>query len=504
MLEVLSSKKCKELDIESIDNMNIPSIILMENAAISIFNEIKDFGSSFLIFCGKGNNGGDALALTRHLILDGKDVKVCIVSKDNNYSNDFMVNYNILSKMLDKQKIKFISSKVKIDECVKLSIKHYDVVIDGLFGIGLSGNLDEMFCEIISNINQNAKKVISIDTPSGLDCDTGQEKGIAVIADYTYTFEVIKKGFLNYNALKYIGELKVLNIGIPDIVKEKKTESIHILDKKEYTDMFPKRKIYGHKGNYGKALIFAGSEGFLGAAYITTECTVRVGAGLTTLICNKDLQEQLSTKLIEAMTINFENNRLFDLIVEADSIAIGPGIGQGTETKEMVKYVINNSNCPVIVDADGIKIIKENPQLLKLLKGRAIITPHPGEMANFLGITIEEVEMNRINIAKEVAYKYNLVVLLKGYNTVISDGINTYINVTGNSKMASGGMGDSLTGIINGFLAQTSNILESTLIGTYIHGYIGDELSKNNYIVNARDIISSLPNYIDKFIKQEK
>lgn len=286
MLEVLAADKCKELDREAIENTKIPSIILMENAAISIFNHIKDFGKSFLIFCGKGNNGGDALALARHLVLNGDNVKVFIVSKDDNYSSDFLVNYNILNKILDKEKIVFISSEVQINEEVKLNIKEYDIIIDGLLGVGLSRNVDEMFSLIISNINQYGKKVISIDVPSGLDCDTGLEKGAAIIADYTYTFEVIKKGFLNYNALKYIGKLKVLNIGIPNTIKEQKTESIYILDKKEYISMLPKRELYGHKGNYGRALIFAGSEGLSGAAYIATECTVRAGAGLTTLICD--------------------------------------------------------------------------------------------------------------------------------------------------------------------------------------------------------------------------
>lgn len=501
MLEILSVNKCKGLDEEAIEKINIPSIILMENAAISIFNEIKNLGNSFLIICGKGNNGGDALALARHLVLAGKDVKVFIIAKDKNYSNDFMINYDILRKILDEQKITLICNESQIDDEVKLNINKYDIVIDGLFGVGLSRDIEGIFQKIIYTINKNANKIISIDAPSGLDCDTGLEKGIAIMADCTYTFEVIKRGFLNYNALRYIGKLKVLNIGIPDIIKKQNTEAVHILEKSEYIKMLPKRKIYGHKGNYGRTLIFAGSEGFSGAAYITTECTVRAGAGLTTLICDRNVQGQIATKLIEAMTINYEDDKLYDLIGKADSIAIGPGIGNGIKVKEMVDYIITNSKCPIIVDADGIGIIKENEKLLKRLEGRGVITPHPGEMANFLGMTIEEVEKDRISIAKKVAEKYKIVVLLKGYNTVISDGVSTYINTTGNSKMASGGMGDSLTGIINAFLSQTSKILESTLIGAYIHGYIGDELSESNYIVNARDIINNLPSYIDKLVK---
>ncbi|MBE6070473.1 MAG: NAD(P)H-hydrate dehydratase [Clostridium butyricum] len=501
MIEVLSVNKCKELDRETIEEIKIPSIILMENAAISIFNEIKELGKTFFIVCGKGNNGGDALALARQLILARKEVKVLIVSKKDNYSNDFMINYNILSKMLDRKKIIFISNEADLDKEINSDIKEYDIVIDGLLGVGLNRDVDELLKSTIFSINKYAKKVISIDVPSGLDCDTGLTKGAVVMADCTYTFEVIKKGFLNYNALKFIGKLKVLNIGIPDSVRKEKTESIYFLEENEIIDLIPKRRIYGHKGNYGRALIFAGSKGFTGAAYITTECTVRAGAGLTTLICEKDIQEQLSNKLIEAMTIDYDDERAEAIINQANSIAMGPGIGRGTKPKEVMEYIIRNSKCPIVIDADGIEILAKNNTLFKFLKGRAVITPHPGEMANFLGITINEVESNRVNIAKEVAKKYEIIVLLKGYNTVISDGTNTFINNTGNSKMASGGMGDALTGIINAFLAQGVKIMDATLISAYIHGYIGDELSKESYIVNARDIINNLPKYINKLIK---
>jgi len=412
-----------------------------------------------------------------------------------------MINYNILSKMLDRKKIIFISNEADLDKEINSDIKEYDIVIDGLLGVGLNRDVDELLKSTIFSINKYAKKVISIDVPSGLDCDTGLTKGAVVMADCTYTFEVIKKGFLNYNALKFIGKLKVLNIGIPDSVRKEKTESIYFLEENEIIDLIPKRRIYGHKGNYGRALIFAGSKGFTGAAYITTECTVRAGAGLTTLICEKDIQEQLSNKLIEAMTIDYDDERAEAIINQANSIAMGPGIGRGTKPKEVMEYIIRNSKCPIVIDADGIEILAKNNTLFKFLKGRAVITPHPGEMANFLGITINEVESNRVNIAKEVAKKYEIIVLLKGYNTVISDGTNTFINNTGNSKMASGGMGDALTGIINAFLAQGVKIMDATLISAYIHGYIGDELSKESYIFNARDIINNLPKYINKLIK---
>lgn len=500
MLEVFSASQCREMDKQSINGIGIPGIILMENAAMGTFRDLKNKGQSFLILCGKGNNGGDALALSRHLIEDGKKVKVCVVSTDENYTNDFKTNFNILKQLIDNNDLAYIKSESDVNECVIDDLKGYDVVVDGIFGVGLNKSLSGVFMKIIEYVNLYSKFVVSIDIPSGLDCDLGVARGIAIQADITYTFEVIKKGFLNYKAINYIGDVKLLKIGIPGQIKRKNSGNIRILEKQDYKELISKRKVYGHKGNYGRALVVAGKIGFIGAAYITTECTVRAGAGLTTLICNEEVQKALSGKLIEAMTLAWDNSNVIDLIKSADSIAFGPGIGAGDREAKLLKEVINNSKCQIVIDADGITLIGRNKQLLDNLRGRAIITPHPGEMASFLGITVEEVESNRINVAKEVANKYGIVVVLKGYRTVISNGKNTYINSTGSSKMASGGMGDALTGIINAFLSQGVSLENAALLGAYVHGSIADRLGEQVYIVNARDIINELPKEINSII----
>ncbi|AWK50116.1 bifunctional ADP-dependent NAD(P)H-hydrate dehydratase/NAD(P)H-hydrate epimerase [Clostridium beijerinckii] len=500
MFEIFSANQCKEMDKNTIENIGIPGIILMENAAIGIFKEVVDKGESFLILCGKGNNGGDALALCRHLILKGKKVKVYIISKDQNYTDDFRINFNILEKLIDKRDLLFIKSEKDIDEYIINDIKNYDVVVDGIFGVGLNRDLTGIFKNIIEDINLYGKLIVSIDTPSGLDCDSGIERGIAVHADITYTFEVVKQGFLNYKAINCVGNMKILKIGIPENIKRVNSGNFYILEKQQYKQLLSKRKVYGHKGNYGRALVVAGRMGFIGAAYITTECTVRAGAGLTTLICNEDVQKALSSRFIEAMTLNLEEKNVIEIIKSATSIAFGPGIGTGHREEKLLEQVVKNSKCPVVIDADGITLIGENKYLLDNLKGRAIITPHPGEMARFLGITVEEVECNRTNIVRTVAQKYGIVVLLKGYNTVISNGKDTYINPTGNSKMASGGMGDALTGIINGFLSQGVDLEKAALLGAYVHGDIADKLGKQAYIVNARDIINELPKEINYII----
>jgi hydroxyethylthiazole kinase-like uncharacterized protein yjeF len=500
MLEVFSSNQCKEMDKQTINNIGIPGTILMENAAIGIFGELVDKGESFLILCGKGNNGGDALALSRHLFLRGKKVKVYIISKDENYTDDFRLNLNIVKNLINKKELLFIKSEDDINESIISNFKNYDVIIDGIFGVGLNKDLTGIFKQVIEYINIYGKFVISIDIPSGLDCDLGIERGTAVHADITYTFEVIKKGFLNYKAIDFTGDIKILKIGVPEQVKRINSGNFYILEKEEYKQLLSKRKVYGHKGSYGRALVIAGRVGFTGAAFITTECTVRAGAGLTTLICNKEVQTALSSRLIEAMTLTWDNSNIIDNIKSASSIAFGPGIGTGCKEEALLEEVINNSKCPVVIDADGITLIGKNKSLLYKLKGRAIITPHPGEMARFLGTTVEDVESNRTSVAKEVAKKYGIVVLLKGYNTVISNGKDVYINPTGNSKMASGGMGDALTGIINAFLSQGVELEQAALAGAYIHGKIADRLGTQVYIVNARDIINELPREINSII----
>lgn len=497
MIEVFQSDKCRSMDDQAIKEYGIPSIVLMENAARGVFEDIYSEGESFLILCGKGNNGGDALALARHLVIEGKKIKVVIISRNDNYSEDFRTNFDILKKIINDDQISYIKSENDITEEFIKDLVYYDVTVDGIFGVGLNRKLDIWSQQVIDKINNYSKFVVSLDVPSGLDCNLGIELDTAVMANVTYTFEVIKRGFLNYNAFKYLGKVKVIKIGIPHNVKRNNSDNIFILDNKEYRDFIPLRKLYGHKGNYGRALIVAGSRGFTGAAYITTECTIRGGAGLVTLACSRDIQNIMSEKLIEAMTISYEDSDFTSIIKKSDSIAFGPGVGTSEFEAEILKNIITNSTCPLVIDADGITILSQHKDLLKKLKGRAVITPHPGEMARLLGVTVKEIEADRLNISIEFARKYGIIVLLKGYNTIITDGQNTYINPTGNSKMASGGMGDALTGIINAFISQKVNILEAALVGTYIHGYIADKLSKEVYILNARDIIKEMPKIIN-------
>ena len=324
--------------------------------------------------------------------------------------------------------------------------------------------------------------------------------GTSIIANTTYTFEVIKKGFIEYKALKYLGNVEVLKIGIPDYVKKINSEKVYILNKEDYGKLLKKREVYGHKGKYGRVAILAGSKGYTGAAYISTEACVKSGAGLTTLVTTKYVQDSLSSKLVEAMTTNIEEwDDLIALFKKINVIAIGPGIDKESQYKDVFIELVKYKDKKFVIDAGAFNIIKNNMEIINEIKERAIFTPHPAEMARLIDNTVEYVEENRIDVAKQFAKENNVIVLLKGYNTIITDGDNVYINSTGNSKMASGGMGDCLTGIISALLAQGHSPINSALVGAYVHGLAAEIASEEKYSVVASDVIENISkamNYI--------
>lgn len=496
-MEIMSREGCKALDKYTIDEIGIPSLVLMENAANEVFKKIVNSDDKFIIFCGNGNNGGDGLAIARKLILEEKDVYIVIVSKNEKYSGDFITNLNILNKLTNN--FIYIRNIDDINILKELSNK-YRTAIDCIFGVGLNRVLDGFYTRLISYINDKWENIISIDVPSGLNCDSGEIMGASIVASKTYTFEVIKKGFIKYKALRYLGDTEVLKIGIPQYVKEINSEKIYILSRDEYRKLLRKRKKYGHKGSYGKVAILAGSKGYTGAAYISTQSCVVAGAGLTTLVTTKYVQDKLSSRLIEAMTANIDSMEdLKGLFEKVNVIAIGPGIDKEDKYKDIFVDLIKYKDKKFVIDAGAFNLLKDNSEIMMGIKEKAILTPHPGEMARLIDKSIEYVEENRVEVAKKFAKENKVVVLLKGYNTIITDGEFVYINSSGNSKMASGGMGDCLTGIISALLAQGHTEIESALIGAYVHGLAGEFASEGKYSTIASEVIENISramNYI--------
>lgn len=492
-MEVVSIEKAKIMDKETIEKVGIPSIILMENAAESIFKSIVHKGNSYLFFCGVGNNGGDALAIARKLFLLNKEVKIYVIGNLKKSTNEFLTNYNIIKKM--NITVEFIN---EVNKDIISDIRSFEVVIDGIMGIGLNRDLTNILYKLVNAINENSKYIIAIDNPTGLNANTGKAMGISIKASKTFVIEVLKKGYFNLGAREYLGEVEVVNINMPSNIKKSNSDNIHLGNKEVYKNIIPKRGIYNHKGDYGRVVILAGSKGMTGAAYITTQSAVKTGAGLVSLVVEDDVQPILSSKLIEAMTVSYcEEGKINKLINDADVIICGPGLGNNDINKAMLNKFICESNCPIVLDADALNIISNEKNLLSYLKGRAVFTPHTGEMSRLNGCSIEYINDNRIDACVEYARNNNIVTLLKGFNTVISNGSQTIINPTGNSKMASGGMGDCLTGIIGSLISQGIGIYESTMCGAYIHGAIGDILSRDRYVVTAEDIISKVPKFME-------
>lgn len=494
-MRIASSVVMRAIDKYCIDSLRIPSLLLMENAALKVIKNIDmEEHHFFAVVCGKGNNGGDGFAIARHLFVNGKHVEVFLIGSEEGMSFDCRANYTILKNMgIKVEKINNVEDMIGLREALERS----QVTIDSIFGTGLSKQVEGIYDSVISIINENSKYIIAIDVPSGFDSDSGRVLGNCIKANKTISFQLYKRGFLNYGTDKLTGEIVIEEIGIPKFVIDKFHENQFIMDGEMVRGNLVERDKYGHKGDYGRVVIFAGSKEFSGAPYIATQAAVRSGAGLVTLCCPEEIRQTMSSKLVEAMTITFdEGDRLEELIEKSSAIAVGPGMGDNDGTLNVLKYVISKAKCPVVIDADGINVLKNNLHLLKGSTCQLILTPHLGEMARITGITIEEVRENRLRITKDFAEEYGVILLLKGYNTVVSDGNITVVNSTGNSSMASGGMGDCLTGMITAFLAQGYKPLEAACIATYIHGYCGEKLSKEMFCVNASHILEDIPKSI--------
>jgi NAD(P)H-hydrate epimerase len=490
----------KNIDNYCIQDLNIPGIILMENAALKVIKNIDlNKYDVFCVVCGKGNNGGDGFAVARHLHILNKKVEVFLVGGKEGMSKDCKLNYDILKKI--GLKISKVDNLEDIND-LRDSIERSQMTIDAIFGIGISRRIEGIFDSTISIMNENSKYIISIDVPSGFNSDTGRVLGNCIKADATISFQIYKRGFLDYGADKLTGNIIIEQIGIPEIAINKFYSNEYIIDENMIRESIKKREKYSYKGDYGRTLIIAGSTGFTGAAYICTQGAVRSGAGLVTLCCSKELQTILSGKLVEAMTVSMEEEtKVEELIVKSDAIAIGPGLGTSESTFNLLNKVIRNAKGGLVIDADAINVLENKLDILKHAKSEIVLTPHFGEMARISGLDIDYIKLNRIEVAKKIAKDNKVVVLLKGYNTIITDGNITIINPTGNSSMASGGMGDCLTGMIAAFMGQGYKAITAAYISAFIHGYCGDKLSKKMFCVNASHIVENIPFQIKKFME---
>ena len=496
-MKILSINQIKEADLFTIANEPIKSIDLMERAATKCYEwiiEKFDKSFEFNIFCGLGNNGGDGLAIARLLYQNGFNVRVLKVIHSKNMSDDFLIN---------EKRFKNLNSKgihnIKIDkDFSSINLHNKNIIIDAILGSGLSKPISGIINNIVELINKQNSIVISIDTPTGLFAENNDEntKDGVIKADFTLTFQFPKLSFMFPENFEFVGNFEILDIGLhQDYINKVKTSNFLIEDKDLQT-IFKYRNKFSHKGNYGHALLISGSYGKIGAAVLASKACMRSGVGLLTVHLPEIGYQIIQTSVPEAMVNADKNMNCISEIPDIskyDAIAIGPGIGTEKETQKAFKLLIQNSEKPFIIDADGLNILAENKTWLSFLPQNSIITPHPKEFERLAGKSSNSFE--RMTLAKEFSSKYGIYIILKGaHSIIVSPNGNFYFNSTGNPGMASAGSGDTLTGILLGLMSQGYSSLESCLIGVYIHGLAGDfALNKNTVeTLIATDIIKNI------------
>lgn len=476
-MKLLSAAQIKEWDKYTIQNEPISSIDLMERAARACFNWIERNinAKSFFIFCGYGNNGGDGLAIARLLSKLDVQLKVFILNDGGSYSHDFNINLDRLKEILTL-------SVIRLNADTPLpSIPESTIIIDALFGTGLNRAIEGFNQKLVKHINGTPNKVIAIDIPSGMFCDSSSKNFETVKADYTLTFQCLKKSFLMAENESTFGKIELLNIGLlPSFLDTIKTE-YELIDKNMLQAFYKPRKAFAHKGKFGHALIMAGSIGKMGAAVLCIKSCLRSGAGLVTAHIPKKGIDIIQTTAPEAMCIPDINDEIvthadYDLN-NYDVVGIGPGIQQKKETADFLLNILNNYKKPMVLDADALNILSGNKDWLKLLPEYSILTPHPKEFARLFGE--HEQDFSKAEAALRIAKELRIIILLKGhYSFIATPWGKGYFNTTGNAGMAKGGSGDVLTGIITGLLAQGYTPEEATIMGVFIHGIAGDRAAE--------------------------
>lgn len=493
-MKILTTEQIRLADAYTIEHEPIESIDLMERAATQCVNWlIKKYTKEifFSLFCGIGNNGGDGLVIARLLKKAGYNVTVFIVEFSKKYSPEFKIN-------LDRLKEENIDFTCLTKEEQDFIITEKSIIIDSIFGSGLSKPITGFVGKVIDRINGFDNQVVAIDIPSGLfaDSNKGNEKGQTVRANFTLTFQQPKLAMLLPENYPYVGSFEVLDIGLhTQFLSDLKSNKIY-LTKKIIQSIIHIREKFSHKGSYGHALLIAGSKGKMGAAILAAKACLRSGVGLLTLQVPKTGVDILQTSVPEAMCVeNAADDYISDSIaIESYStVGIGPGLGKEKETQNVFKLLIQNSAKALVIDADALNILSENKTWLAFLPKGSILTPHPKEFQRLVGKWNNDEE--RLELQQEFSCKNNIFVVLKGANTSVTapDGF-VYFNSTGNAGMATGGSGDVLTGIITSFLAQGYTSKEAALLGVYLHGIAGD-IAKENLGENAM-IASDILNYL--------
>lgn len=493
MKSIVNGKEMKAIDGYSIQTIGIPSPVLMERAAVSVAEEImkeKRVGKTSDILCvaGAGNNGGDAVAVARILHCYGYQTRVCMLGQPDKQTRETKLQLEICKNL-----------QIPVEEVLEL--ENADVIVDGLFGIGINSPVRAPFDQYIRKINEwhqdsAVRLIYAVDMPSGISSDNGQIMGEAIEADVTVTFGYKKCGLILYPGRSFAGKTIVEDIGFPAEALQANPPAGIAMEEADLA-LLPQRKADSNKGSYGKILLIAGQKNMSGAAYFAGAAAYKTGAGLVRILTPEANRVILQSSLPQAMINIIEETddvKIDEMIHWCDVIIAGPGVGIEEKTAALIGKFIDRSAKPWVIDADGLNLLAKHPEWYEKLKGRSIVTPHMGEMGRLTGLTVGELKADRAKACREYAKAHELVCIMKDSCSVISDGNLVCYNETGNHGMAKGGSGDVLAGITAAIAGQGADLFYAACLSAYIHGAAGDIAAAESsyHAMTTDDLLDSL------------
>lgn len=484
---------CEQMRVieENADVKGLSYIQMMENAGNgcadkihSVVNGMGGAARSVAILCGAGKNGGDGYVIARNLSDRGYSVRLVLVDGfPTAYESKMMYSY------LEDKPVLVSDLKENYDSCVTACMSS-TAIVDCVFGIGFHGQLSELISRFFTDISKSRAKKFAVDIPSGLEGNSGKVSDVYFNADYTLAITCYKPVHILKPSSECCGIISLIDIGIDEECYGAVTDVMYSAEQNEIARFFKPRGMDTNKGDYGKLLSICGSRNMQGAAVMAAEAAVNSGVGIVTCAFPDAAYPAIAGKLTEPLTVPMRStadgflsayniNELLQMAEKADAVLLGCGLGLNEDTVRIVSDILLNVKKPVILDADGINAVSLNINILKETSAPLILTPHPGEMSRLTGLSVEEIQQNRVEIAKNFAREYNCVLVLKGANTVVAGPAGSvYINRTGNAGMATGGSGDVLAGIISSFVCQSMSLQSATIAGVYVHGLCGDAVRK--------------------------
>ena len=515
-MRILTADEMREVDRRAIEELGIPGMVLMENAAIGVVDALAETypqAETVAILCGPGNNGGDGLAVARLLDGRGYRLRIFLLLRNSPPRGDAAVQLEILDR--SGLAVERVGPDADLAP-VLAACGSSDLIVDALFGTGLTRPLAGHFADLIEGLENLPQPVLAVDLPSGLDGSRGEIPGPSWRADLTVTFAAPKVAHIFEPAADLVGRVVVSDLGMPSFLVDEAPGDLHLLVGRELAACLVVRDAPTHKGDFGHALLVGGSPGKSGAVILAARAAVRGGAGLVTAAVPEPILSTVDGGSLESMTLSLPakatgtiGSGAIDTLLEAAAhkqvVAIGPGLGTAESTALAVRRLVAELTLPLVLDADGLNALAGR---LADLAGRAaptVLTPHPGEMGRLLGIATAEVQADRPLAARRAAEQSGAVVVLKGHRTLIADPEGgLYVNPTGNPGMATGGSGDVLTGLVAAFLAQGYETLVASQLAVYLHGLAGDlvALDSSPEALRAGDLVEVLPRSFSQLREQ--